>query len=87
MTSNKDMPALPTPYMDMQNVSGELYCDNNGLTKLEHFAGLAMQGMLASKYYSDFAGKYADHTVGIAVCAVDHAQALLAQLDKVSEDE
>ena len=81
MTSNKDMPAMPSGiYKDGHN-TGQIPL-HEGLTKLEHFAGLAMQGMLASKYYSDFAGKYADHTVGIAVCAVDHAEALLAQLEE-----
>ena len=83
MTSNKDMPAMPI--FDKRGDT-ESYDESgvrlSGLTKLEHFAGLAMQGMLASKYYSDFAGKYADHTVGIAACAVDHAEALLAQLEE-----
>ena len=38
---NSDTPASPTLYMDQTNGSGELYSDNNGLTKREHFAGLA----------------------------------------------
>tara|TARA_R110000868_G_scaffold125265_3_gene331030 strand:- start:8347 stop:8601 length:255 start_codon:yes stop_codon:yes gene_type:complete len=82
MTNNADMPARPTPYMDMVNMSGELYCDNTGLTKRETFAAMAMQAMISSRYYSDFCGKYDDKEVGIAISAIDHADALLAQLEQ-----
>ena len=87
--NNSDMPITPT-IVDTQDStsenSGGRYVTSNGLTKLEHFAGLAMQGMLASKYYSDFAGKYEDRATGIAINAVDHAKALLQQLEG-GEDE
>jgi hypothetical protein len=46
------MPANPTPYQDSCN--GELYCDQQGLTKREHFAALAMQAMISNRYYKDF---------------------------------
>ena len=52
----------------------------------QKLVGLAMQGMLASKYYGDFAGKYEDRETGIAINAVDHAKALLQQLEG-GEDE
>jgi hypothetical protein len=45
--------------------------DNKGLTKREYFAGLAMQGMLASDYRGD-----------IDIMAVKFADALLAELRK-----
>jgi hypothetical protein len=45
--------------------------DNKGLTKREYFAGLAMQGMLASDYRGD-----------INIMAVKFADALLAELRK-----
>ena len=48
---------------------------NNGLTKREHFAGLAMQGMLSDE---SVAGTAQD----VASCAVRQADALLAELDK-----
>ena len=35
---NKDMPASPTPYMDLNHQGGELHCDQQGLTKREMFA-------------------------------------------------
>ena len=38
---NSNTPASPTLYMDQENGSGELYSDNEGLTKREHFAGIA----------------------------------------------
>ena len=53
--NNKDMPAMPTPTKKMyvgtdddgkeilQTVNG-----GNGLTKREHFAGLALQGILSN---------------------------------------
>ena len=45
---NGDTPASPTQYMDQVDGSGELYSDNNGLTKREHFAAMAMQGLLSN---------------------------------------
>jgi hypothetical protein len=41
---NGNMPAAPTIYADMgHNGQREIFCDNQGLTKREHFAGLAPQ--------------------------------------------
>lgn len=39
--NNGNTPAQPTPYLDCENGSGELHCDNTGLTKREHFASLS----------------------------------------------
>lgn len=46
----------------------------SGLDKREHFAGLAMQGMLASDYRGD-----------IAIMAVKFADALLAELRRTEK--
>lgn len=35
---NADQPASPTPYMDVNSNGGELFCDQQGLTKREVFA-------------------------------------------------
>ena len=63
---NQDKPIYPTIH---QNSDGTLdYSLNQGLTKREYFAGLAMQGLLAtsrnlstdSKWLSEAAIRYAD---------------------------
>lgn len=38
MMNNANMPAMPTPYMDLTTEGGELYCLSEGLTKRETFA-------------------------------------------------
>lgn len=56
-----------------------------GLTKREHFAGLAMQAMISSKYYGEFASEFTDskdRLEGVALAAVRMADALLKELDK-----
>lgn len=87
---NGDMPAKPTPYMDMVNMSGELHCDNAGLTKREQFAAMAMQGMLSNKYVSDFSAEINDDSYdrpnGLANNAVRYADALLAQLEEKGDE-
>ena len=63
---NQDKPTYPTIH---QNSDGTLdYSLNQGLTKREYFAGLAMQGLLAtsrnlstdSKWLSEAAIRFAD---------------------------
>ncbi len=56
-----------------------------GLTKREHFAGLAIQGMISSKYYGEFASEFTDskdRLEGVALAAVRMADALLKELEK-----
>lgn len=65
------MPAMPT-----QVNGGDLY---GGLTKREHFAGLAMQGILANTKYEP---PRRDKLSRMAIDAVSAADALLAELDK-----
>ena len=65
---NSDMPAMPIVTPDMP-VEG-----SGGLTKLEHFAGLAMQGLLTVVSHAP-----KDH---IAAEAVLMAEVLLEELEK-----
>ena len=63
--TNADSPAFATPETDTSY-------GHYGLTKREHFAGLAMAGLLAAAEESPA------HT--IAAISVSHADALLAEL-------
>ena len=73
---NANQPAMPTIYADMAvNGQREIYCDQVGLTKREHFAAMAMQAMLGNsrmEYYP----------TDLVKEAIVHADALLAELDK-----
>lgn len=75
---NSEQPIIPMPYT---NQDGTLQHDIFfGLTKREHFAGLAMQGLLAKHYIKD-----SDETPMLkefAYYSVQFADALLAELDK-----
>ncbi len=69
--NNADMPAMPSLI--------EWQADfRSGLTKREHFAGLAMQGFLASNGNRSIRGS-------IPTIAVEYADALLAELEKVQQ--
>ena len=77
--NNSDMPAMPQPIAGNEDGvidTSEYDPSNAGLTKREHFAGLAMQGFIASGYYK------MNMAVGTSVRAVRAADALLAELDK-----
>lgn len=86
--NNADMPATPLPngaddrpYVLMD---GEKFQKNHaiGLTKLEHFAGLAMQGFCSKSSAPDTLS-----TVNkVAAVSVEMAKALLQQLEG-GEDE
>ena len=91
MTTNSNMPAMPLTGDAYTDINGNALCegsiqDGMGLTKREHFAGLAMQGMLSSKYVGDFGNEINDdsydHTHGLANNAIRYADALLKELDK-----
>jgi hypothetical protein len=77
--NNGDMPATPTPYMDMVNMSGELHCDNTGLTKLEHFTALAIQGICVNAGRN---GLELHKPKGIADKAIEIAKLALDQLEQ-----
>ena len=71
---NSDMPAMPIVTPDMP-VEG-----SGGLTKLEHFAGLAMQGIMAT--LENCTNIYPKE---IANDSVMIAKALLDELDKQTD--
>lgn len=89
---NGDMPAVP-----LVNELGHPYHASNvafdnkplcvGLTKREKFAMAALQGILASKYFSDFCNvsELEDKRGASAEVAVKHADALLAELEKLHD--
>ena len=67
---NSDMPAMPVmPVMDEAD-----YGQHYGLTKREHFAAMAMQGLAASGNR--------ELSRDVAFLAVAYADALLAELEK-----
>jgi hypothetical protein len=71
--NNADMPAnvVPEEHWDRSSSAAPA----TGLTKREHFAGLAMQGLLAAGFSGKYTTKYAP----------EHADALLAELAKTGE--
>jgi len=70
---NSDMPAMPF-------VEPEGTCNvNEGLTKREHFAAMAMQGILSNPYWFE-QGYYGESLVGTN--ALKYADALLAELER-----
>ena len=83
--NNADMPARPLidaeQWWDPTKPElGTYYA--NGLTKREHFAGLAMQGLCSG---CDSDGCWT-HDAGItAAAAIEYADALLAELSKSGE--
>lgn len=85
---NADMPAAPTIYADMgHNGQREIFCDNQGLTKREHFAGLAMQAMLSNPNVIGFSQMCGWELVNcsreqLSKICIAHADELLSELEK-----
>ena len=79
--NNADMPANVVPE---EHWDRSLSAPATGLTKREHFAGLALQGFLANNeaVQSTEGERMVDF---IATCSVAYADALLAKLDKTGE--
>ena len=75
---NGDMPIKPI-FNDAGICTSPIHLNSNdpiGLTKREHFAAMAMQGILANQRLQ------MDKTAeGVAICAINHADALLSALD------
>jgi hypothetical protein len=76
--NNSDMPIAP--HEQLHGSGGTLV--TSGLTKREHFAGLAMQGILASQYVSNFCKEDQVCPASVSKAAVNYAEALLRELDK-----
>ncbi len=73
--NNSDMPAMPS---DHTYIDGDINCRemHTGLTKREHFAGLAMQGIMAS-IKDDQVWSMTD----VARTAIQMSSVLLEELD------
>jgi hypothetical protein len=85
--NNKDMPAMPQPIAANENEfldTNEYSKGNSGLTKRDHFAGLAMQGLC---HAIDSQGTWAHDAETVAGTAVRYADALLVELDKANQND
>jgi hypothetical protein len=73
---NKDMPAMAISEEDTDRVDMgvKIY---TGLTKREHFAGLAMQAIIAAENIGMPSGP-------LSAMAVKYAESILAELDKAN---
>jgi len=81
---NSDMPAMPAGEIDRTTPKGRdprrnYTRDANGLTKREHFAAMAMQGILSNPRWE---GKDDYLAYQVASSAVRYADALLAELER-----
>ena len=86
---NQDKPAYPTIH---QNSDGTLdYSLNQGLTKREYFAGLAMQGLLMEPNQGDISTKHVLKIIGISEDTeydyLIHYPKYLAKLSIIYADE
>jgi len=70
---NANQPAMPLP-LGSETSSGQ-----DGLTKREHFAAMAMQGLCHATTNN---GTWAHHASTMAHTAIEYADALLSELDK-----
>lgn len=59
----------------------QLICLNNGLTKREYFAGLAMQGLISSFTEKASYGGWGTEMEETIKCAINYADELLKQLE------
>lgn len=84
--NNSDMPLTGNAYENFagydgtKNTSYDPECQ--GLTKLEHFAGLAMQGLLATNGRD---GDFYKSMDDVAKPAIQAAKALLAELEQSND--
>ncbi len=83
-TNNGNLPAAPTIYADMAaNCQREIYCTEVGLTKREMFAMAAMQGLIGACWKDvELYESASDLLKNIAESSVEHADALLAELER-----
>lgn len=82
---NSEQPAMPVKEVWVKSdavKSGGIYEDFSGLSKIEYFAGLAMQGLLASD--TDPNSDYWE-PARLATKSVTYAKALLAEIEKEKE--
>lgn len=84
---NKNQPAFPV--LEMQSVAGNQFldCTAAGLSKREHFAGLAMQGLLSCiemQRWLQTDSRYTGQNFAevVAINSVEFADSLLTELSK-----
>ena len=82
--NNSDMPTVPIATSTFTDPNGITYLavESKGLTKREHFAGLAMQGLLAGGYCIDDSQNRLND---VPSEAINLADALLKQLEQDNE--
>jgi hypothetical protein len=84
---NAQRPAAPVPFEMVKHAGEANWSRGSGLTKLEHFAGLAMQGILSNTNLTESYRKHSNLCNGsfkdsISKGSINHARALLAELGK-----
>ena len=82
---NADKPINPIVQEENIGQGGKiLMCTEYGLTKREHYAGLAMQGMLSNSGTSNYLKGNIDLLVPelVSKFAIEYADELLKQLEK-----
>lgn len=79
---NADLPAMPVIDWDIKDGKAVQFTSSEGLTKREHFAAMAMKGLLSSDDSSICFYKSDSSAQHIAESAVAYADALLAELER-----
>jgi len=83
--NNGDMPAMPTnPVESIGNTTITRSYVEGGLTKREHFAGLAMQGLLSNPNIVNRGGTHKDCDL-VRVMAISYANNLLEGLEELDK--
>lgn len=77
---NGDKSAFPTE-MEVHTAFGSTKRTEIGLSKREHFAGLAMQGLISSFTEKASNGRCGTEIKETIKCAIDYADELLKQLE------
>ncbi|MEL4399079.1 hypothetical protein AAEJ42_02205 [Shewanella algae] len=75
---NSDMPAMPVIDWDIKDGKAVQFTSSEGLTKREHFAAMAMQGLLTCTMDTDCS------IPELCADAVSAADALLKELERTS---
>lgn len=78
----KNSPAFPT-FFPNRDETGIPLSQNDGLTKREYFAGLAMQGILTGIRGANLQV----NVPGLAMESLQYADALIAELEKTGKTE
>jgi hypothetical protein len=80
-TKNTGGPAFPTRFKMPDGTGGQYTITENGMTLRDHFAGLAMQGLICSdsflKEFKEWREPGEDIDSAIAHCAYDMADFML----------